>query len=713
MANLADLVVRITAQTKQFDKAIQETKKKTEGIEGGIAKTTATIKNLVTGVGVAVLVTKIGEVANASIELASEAEETRAKFNTAFKGIEDDASAVAENLAKNYGLARSESEQLLAGTGDLIKGFGATATEALNISGQVQELSVDLASYNNLQGGASRASDILTKAFLGERDALTSLGIKISEADVKQRLLEKGQENLTGQSLLLAKGQATLELATQQSGDAIGDFARTSESYANVTRRAEAATKDLQVELGRSLLPTSTVVKGLFGDIVGEIASYIRGINDLRDAQKALDEGVATREQELLILNNQREAIEKVIENQRISISEGTRLSQGQIELVKQNITLNERRLGQIGLQIGEVKKQAQAELELKETQREQADSENEQERKNEEANRLRQENYKATINLIGQVVDASKSDIEIIDEQIQALTELQTKTEEDNAKRLEAIDALQVKRDEIRNEERIKREEEYAQRLQAEIDNNNAVYELEKANQERIRAERQQTLDYSIDIASSLVALAGNVGRREIQTLEATSQARIEALDQAVLGEEEYSKQREAIEKDFALKAYDIQLKQFQAEKALAIIQAGINTALAVTALLATPPLAAAAGIAGAAQIAVIASQPDPPRPELATGATVKGTAKGTPVTVAENFNNELILGDGQQGKPLLRSFAKEIVSEMGGSSRTMTKQNIIVQIDKQTIFDIMNEGIESQTVRITTDNIQGGLSV
>ena len=38
MANLADLVVSITAQTKQFDKAIQDTKKKAEGVEKGIKK---------------------------------------------------------------------------------------------------------------------------------------------------------------------------------------------------------------------------------------------------------------------------------------------------------------------------------------------------------------------------------------------------------------------------------------------------------------------------------------------------------------------------------------------------------------------------------------------------------------------------------------------------------------------------------------------------
>ncbi|MCK4818530.1 hypothetical protein KA005_22360, partial [bacterium] len=37
----------------------------------------------------------------------------------------------------------------------------------------------------------------------------------------------------------------------------------------------------------------------------------------------------------------------------------------------------------------------------------------------------------------------------------------------------------------------------------------------------------------------------------------------------------------------------------------------------------------------------------------------------------------------------------------------------NIKVEIDKQVIFDIANQGIESGDIRITTDNIQGGIAV
>ena len=103
-------------------------------------------------------------IGTAMVMVASDAEEINAKFNTAFKGIEKSANATAEALADSFGLSIITAEKLLSGTGDLLKGFGATANQALTLSNSVQELAVDLASYNNLQGGAARASEIITKA---------------------------------------------------------------------------------------------------------------------------------------------------------------------------------------------------------------------------------------------------------------------------------------------------------------------------------------------------------------------------------------------------------------------------------------------------------------------------------------------------------------------------------------------------------------------
>lgn len=221
-------------------------------------------------VGVTLPITAIG---TALVKSAIDAEETANKFNTAFRDVRQEADATARALQENYGLSRVESQQLLAATGDLLKGFGATGAEALSLSDKVQRLAVDLASYNNVEGGAARASQILTKAMLGEREGLTQLGIKISEAEVQGRLLARGQQDLEGRALLLAKAQATLELATEQSGDAMGDFARTQDSAANQLRILKARFQDAATALGEDLLPLATQLIGWARDAVEQFAA--------------------------------------------------------------------------------------------------------------------------------------------------------------------------------------------------------------------------------------------------------------------------------------------------------------------------------------------------------------------------------------------------------------------------------------------------------
>ena len=265
------MIVRIVGDNAEFDASIDKSQSKFEKFSKSAERIGRNLTKFVT--------LPILGAAAAAVKFAVDAEETGAKFRTAFRGIQKEAESATKDLVKNFGLSITQSERLLSGTGDLLKGFGATERQALDLSSRVQKLSVDLASYNNIQGGAERASQILTRAMLGEREALTSLGVKVSEVDVQQRLAAEGLEDLEGKALLLAKAQAVLELVTGQSGDAIGDFARTSDSAANQMRVVSARARDVAVQFGQVLLPT-------FVDILGKVGSFVEKLSELDEKQK-------------------------------------------------------------------------------------------------------------------------------------------------------------------------------------------------------------------------------------------------------------------------------------------------------------------------------------------------------------------------------------------------------------------------------------------
>ena len=198
----------------------------------------------------------------AAVKLASDFEETQSKFNTVFRDIREQANLTAKNLADDFGLSSRASMQLLSDTGDLLTGFGFTQQEALLLSNQVNELAVDLASFTNFAGGAEGASLALTKALLGERESIKQLGIAITEADLKRFAQDQG---LVFKELdRVAKANLTYQLALQQSQNAVGDFSRTSEQFANQLRILKGELEDVAIELGVELLPIAkSLVSGL------------------------------------------------------------------------------------------------------------------------------------------------------------------------------------------------------------------------------------------------------------------------------------------------------------------------------------------------------------------------------------------------------------------------------------------------------------------
>ena len=216
---------RVSDSTRKMKDSIRKSKESFVELSASMRKTGAIMSAAVT---VPILLA-----ANSLKNAASDAVEARSKFSAVFSSIGSESETAADKLAKSFGLSGTNARMLLGDTGDLLSGFGFTQKASLDLSTQVNSLAVDLASFTNFSGGAKGASDALTKALLGERESLKSLGIAILEKDVKTKVSQMVAEGHRFESLRQAKAVATLALATEQSKNAIGDFARTSGDLAN------------------------------------------------------------------------------------------------------------------------------------------------------------------------------------------------------------------------------------------------------------------------------------------------------------------------------------------------------------------------------------------------------------------------------------------------------------------------------------------------
>jgi hypothetical protein len=284
MSDLGTLKAFITADNTGLLAATRESTAAVESMSKNIGRslrdTGASISNFGKSLTIG-LTLPIAAAGAGIVKLASDAEEAGSKFRTVFKDVGAEASAAAKELSTSFGLSNVQAQQLLGNTGDLLSGFGFTGEAALDLATKTNQLAVDLASFTNVEGGAQRASQALTKALLGERESVKELGIAILESDVQAQVARNTAKGLTFDTMRQAKAYATLELATQQSKNAIGDFARTQTSVANQFRILRARASDVAVSFGQMLLP-------LVNKIVGRLIGWVEAFMALDSQTKAI-----------------------------------------------------------------------------------------------------------------------------------------------------------------------------------------------------------------------------------------------------------------------------------------------------------------------------------------------------------------------------------------------------------------------------------------
>lgn len=224
----------------------------------------------------------VGAGAYKATQAAIDAQEIFNRFDVVFGDVGDQAEAVAQDLRNNFGLAESSAKDLLSSTGDMLTGFGMSGQAALDLSEKTNKLAVDLASFTNIEGGADRASQALTKALLGERESVKELGIAILEEDVNAKVeAMKVAGEFTNETEREMKAIATLEIAMEQSKNAIGDYARTQDSAANQQRVQKEITKELSEAIGKTLIPIISDLKNKIEPVIKNITNWIKENEEL------------------------------------------------------------------------------------------------------------------------------------------------------------------------------------------------------------------------------------------------------------------------------------------------------------------------------------------------------------------------------------------------------------------------------------------------
>lgn len=203
-------------------------------------------------VGSAFAVTKLVQFGKSAIETASDIEEVQNVVDTAFGDMAYKMEAFADKAVETYGISKLTAKQTGSTYMAMAKGMDLADETASNMATTLTGLSADMASFYNVEQDI--ASTALNSIFTGETETLKKFGIVMTDTNLSAFALSQGITKNTSDMTQAEKVQLRYQYVLSQTTLAQGDFAKTSDGWANQTRMLSEKWKEFSSIIGQVLM---------------------------------------------------------------------------------------------------------------------------------------------------------------------------------------------------------------------------------------------------------------------------------------------------------------------------------------------------------------------------------------------------------------------------------------------------------------------------
>lgn len=196
------------------------------------------------------------------INLGSDLTEVQNVVDVTFGSLNTEVNKFAENAITQFGLGQTVAKKYVGTFGAMAKAFNFSNKEALAMSETLTGLTGDVASFYNLS--SDEAYTKLKSVFTGETETLKDLGVVMTQNALDQYALANGYGKTTSKMSEQEKVALRYKFVLDKLNIANGDFARTSDSWANQTRVLSLRFNELKAALGQGFINIFTpIVKGI------------------------------------------------------------------------------------------------------------------------------------------------------------------------------------------------------------------------------------------------------------------------------------------------------------------------------------------------------------------------------------------------------------------------------------------------------------------
>lgn len=233
------------------------------------------LKSLAMAVTAAFSVKKLVDFGRQSIETASDLAEVQNVVDTAFGESKQKMEDFADTAVKTYGISKLTAKQTGSNFMAMAAGMGLANDSASDMAMALTGLSADMASFYNV--GQDVASTALKSIFTGETETLKQFGIVMTDANLQAYALLKGITKSTADMSQAEKVQLRYNYVMSQTALAQGDFAKTSDSWANQTRILSEQWKEFGATIGTVLMNVLLPAVKAINSVLSQLISLAQG----------------------------------------------------------------------------------------------------------------------------------------------------------------------------------------------------------------------------------------------------------------------------------------------------------------------------------------------------------------------------------------------------------------------------------------------------
>lgn len=211
----------------------------------------------------------ITKFASSAIGLASDLAEVQNVIDVTFGQGNKKIEAFAQSAVTSFGLSELSAKQYMGTMGAMLKSMGLSSDAVETMSTDMVGLAGDMASFYNLDG--DEAFSKIRAGISGETEPLKQLGINMSVANMEAFALSQGITKSYNAMTQAEQALLRYNYLMSVTSDAQGDFARTSDGWANQVRVLKLQWDSFKASLGSAFITALTPVIQWLNVLMGKM----------------------------------------------------------------------------------------------------------------------------------------------------------------------------------------------------------------------------------------------------------------------------------------------------------------------------------------------------------------------------------------------------------------------------------------------------------